>query len=314
MLNMTAAVSGKWVALEAYLPARAPVKIGILLLNESEDELLIRLCPDWAPFDFDEYEAEVWRGLGEDLQERARCMGATEALEWLETTGSHALRTTDLQVICFEDAETTLDDLYKRHILCLDGSDLHDTRPHQLAIVKPNGVRLRQLSRPNSSSQISLSRWFSVAAAATVMLSGQLLEKSPARTGLTLPALMNSYQRWPELSYNTASALHPVLVDLSIPESSFPVPQRHFRRKHTSATHVVKTFHIDPIVRIAKRPVIEVAVEKPLELSFPAELNPVPVSLVSSPPAELPRFKRRNPLVRFFAVVATPFRLLAQKS
>src|SRR6516164_6767565 len=81
----------RYWALELALPSRPPVHFGILLLDESSDELHLRLRPDAADLAAEE-DAEVLEALAADLEGKAREMGGRRLLDLLEDSLSNVLR------------------------------------------------------------------------------------------------------------------------------------------------------------------------------------------------------------------------------
>src|SRR5689334_25111388 len=107
------AQQGRYSILEAELPDSGLTPIGILLQDPDSDRLYLRLRRDWynvAP------EDEILPLLQDDLEVKAREMGAEQLLEWLETNASNDIRVTDRKTALVDDFERTLNRLYTRHI------------------------------------------------------------------------------------------------------------------------------------------------------------------------------------------------------
>src|ERR1700675_2936215 len=87
---------------------------GVLLQDPATDRLWVRLRRDWdelAP-----EEAEVLSAIEYDLASKAREMGATQLLKYLEDTLSNAVQVTGRREIPVEDFERALGRLYRQHV------------------------------------------------------------------------------------------------------------------------------------------------------------------------------------------------------
>jgi hypothetical protein len=107
------AQQGRYSILEAELPDSGLTPIGILLQDPDSDRLYLRLRRDWynvAPDD------DIFPLLQDDLEIKAREMGAEKLFEWLETNASNDIRITDRKTALVDDFERTLNRLYTRHI------------------------------------------------------------------------------------------------------------------------------------------------------------------------------------------------------
>ena len=107
---------GEWTLLIAHSPERPPQPIGVLFVDTGANRLYVRLKHDWWADFSSQDDAEVWCDLAEDLEQKAKEMGAVHFLDWLQNIASHALRITARQPIAFRDPEITLCILYQQHI------------------------------------------------------------------------------------------------------------------------------------------------------------------------------------------------------
>jgi SOS-response transcriptional repressor LexA len=96
------------------LPGSAPRNAGVLLEDPSTDRLWVRLRRDWE--EFAPEEAEVLAAIEYDLTSKAREMGATGLLRYLEDTLSNALLVTERREVVVEDFERALGRLYREHV------------------------------------------------------------------------------------------------------------------------------------------------------------------------------------------------------
>jgi len=92
------------------------VNVGILLEDPETDALLLRFRRDLEPLIEDREDREVLVALAEDLDRKAREMGAAKLFEYLESNVSNALRVTDREQVLVEDFERALDRLYRKNI------------------------------------------------------------------------------------------------------------------------------------------------------------------------------------------------------
>lgn len=116
MSDPQATKRGEWTLLVAELPGRRPQPIGVLFADIGANRLYMRLKQNWWTDFSSQDDAGVWRELAEDLEHKAKEMGAGHFLDWLEDTASHTLWITARQPISFRDPETTLGVLYQQHI------------------------------------------------------------------------------------------------------------------------------------------------------------------------------------------------------
>lgn len=90
-----------------YAPAGAsPRNIGVLLLDCPENSLYIQVREEWAGFP--EHDLDILSYLAEDLQLKARDLGAIQLVAYLEDTLSNTFRVTPREVIRTDDINATL--------------------------------------------------------------------------------------------------------------------------------------------------------------------------------------------------------------
>jgi phage repressor protein C with HTH and peptisase S24 domain len=106
---------GHYSLLIADLPGRGAQTLGILLLDEEQDELHIRIRRDWSALASDE-DAEVLEALEEDLGNQAREEGGRAVLQRLLDWTSGAVRVTDQEAVTVRNFERTLNELYRQHV------------------------------------------------------------------------------------------------------------------------------------------------------------------------------------------------------
>jgi phage repressor protein C with HTH and peptisase S24 domain len=96
------------------LPGAGRMNAGVLLEDPSTDRLWVRLRRDWDQFAPD--EAEVLSAIEYDLASKAREMGATQLLKYLEDTLSNAVQVTARHELLVEDFERALGRLYRENV------------------------------------------------------------------------------------------------------------------------------------------------------------------------------------------------------
>jgi SOS-response transcriptional repressor LexA len=104
-----------WWLLEAALPGRGAEPIGVLLHEPATDSLHLKLRRDWEAI-AEEEDAEVLRALADDLDRKAREMGAGALLALLEGTLSNAIRLSDRREVLAADPERAVARLYRDHV------------------------------------------------------------------------------------------------------------------------------------------------------------------------------------------------------
>jgi len=106
---------GQFSVVQADLPGKGPVNIGVLLQDPASDQLFLRFRRDWASL-VDEEELDVFPELADDLTRKASEIGSEQLLDYLESTASGTLRVTDREQVVVEDFPRAVDRLYRRHV------------------------------------------------------------------------------------------------------------------------------------------------------------------------------------------------------
>jgi len=104
-----------WWLIEAALPGRAVEPIGILLLEPDADSLYLKLRRDWDAIAGGE-DAEVLRALADDLDRKARELGAAALISLLEDYLSNTIRLSDRREVLAADPERAVTRLYREHV------------------------------------------------------------------------------------------------------------------------------------------------------------------------------------------------------
>jgi SOS-response transcriptional repressor LexA len=113
--NEFAPQQGEYSLVLANLPGRPRETIGVLLRDPKTDGLHVRFRRDWAAF-ADEEDTEVLAELENDLNSKAREMGATGVFAFLEDSASQAISITGREAVAVRDFDKTLRDLYREHV------------------------------------------------------------------------------------------------------------------------------------------------------------------------------------------------------
>lgn len=106
---------GRYSLLLCELPGQRPETVGVLLLDESTDQLHLRLRRDWEEFASDE-DREVLAEIEDDLLADARIRGARAVFDWLQGNASDTVRVSDAEAVEVHNFERTLSDLYREHV------------------------------------------------------------------------------------------------------------------------------------------------------------------------------------------------------
>jgi SOS-response transcriptional repressor LexA len=106
---------GQFSVVQADLPGRGLVNIGVLLQDPESDRLRLRFRRDWESL-VDPEETEVFSALAGDLAQKSIEMGPERLFEYLESTLSLSLRITDREPVLVEDFDRALGRLYRQHV------------------------------------------------------------------------------------------------------------------------------------------------------------------------------------------------------
>ncbi|MGH9612257.1 MAG: DUF3037 domain-containing protein [Bryobacteraceae bacterium] len=115
-MALVATREGFAVVLEAALPGRETLNIGVLLADPSSDELYVRLRRDWASISDDPEDIELLKALADDLELKSRELGAEALVGWLEDSLSNTIRISDRRAVIVEDFSLALDRLYHQNV------------------------------------------------------------------------------------------------------------------------------------------------------------------------------------------------------
>ena len=111
---------GQFTVVQADLPGKGLVNIGVLLQDPASDQLFLRFRRDWESLVeeslVDDDELDVFPELADDLSRKANEMGSEHLLKYLESTLSGALRVTDREPVVVEDFPRAVDRLYRQHV------------------------------------------------------------------------------------------------------------------------------------------------------------------------------------------------------
>jgi len=114
-MPLVSTATAQYAILAADLVGRGSTPLGILLEDVQNDTLYVRLRHDWQAI-ADEEETEVLRLLEDDLEAKARELGAGRLLAWLEENASASITVTDRSSVLVEDFPRALDRLYRQHV------------------------------------------------------------------------------------------------------------------------------------------------------------------------------------------------------
>jgi phage repressor protein C with HTH and peptisase S24 domain len=107
---------GSYVLLEAALPGRRPLNIGVLLIDPGTGRGWVRMRARYHDL-ADSEDAEVLEALEEDIRRKLSEAGAEACLRSLEDSLSNALRVSERRIVERVDAfSRVLDHLYDEHV------------------------------------------------------------------------------------------------------------------------------------------------------------------------------------------------------
>lgn len=107
--------TARYSIMQAELPGRGLVNLGVLLEDPQSDALHLRFRRDMDSL-VDEEDLEVLGGLADDLARKSGELGAGKLFEYLESTLSASVRVTDREQVLVEDFSRALDRLYRQHV------------------------------------------------------------------------------------------------------------------------------------------------------------------------------------------------------
>jgi len=106
---------GQYAVVQLALPGASPVNAGVLLLDPSTNNLHIRFRRDWDEIAEGE-DAEVMEALAGDIESKAREMGASQLLDWMEEHLSNVVRISDREEVMVDSFESSAARLYRQHV------------------------------------------------------------------------------------------------------------------------------------------------------------------------------------------------------
>jgi SOS-response transcriptional repressor LexA len=106
---------GQFSVVQADLPGRGLVNLGVLLQDPDADRLLLRFRRDWESL-VDPEETKVFSALAADLTQKSIEMGPERLFGYLESTLSGTLRITDREPVLVENFDRALGRLYHQHV------------------------------------------------------------------------------------------------------------------------------------------------------------------------------------------------------
>lgn len=106
---------GTYVLLEAALPGRPPLNIGVLLIDPVADRGWVRMRASYHDL-ADPDDAEVLEAIEEDIRRKLSEAGAEAYLQSLEDSLSNVLGVTERQAVAVDAFSRVLDRLYDEHV------------------------------------------------------------------------------------------------------------------------------------------------------------------------------------------------------
>jgi len=106
---------GKYCLVQADIPDRGLVNVGVLLQDPEANQLHLRFRRDMETL-VDEEDLEVLEALSNDLAAKAREMGAERLFEYLESTLAGAVRITDREAVLVDNFARALERLYRKNV------------------------------------------------------------------------------------------------------------------------------------------------------------------------------------------------------
>jgi len=101
--------------LQVDLPGSGLINLGVLLLDPEANHLYLRFRRDLETLAEDE-DLEVLSALADDLDRKARELGAEALIEYLEATLSASVRISDREPVLAEDFGRAVERLYRKHV------------------------------------------------------------------------------------------------------------------------------------------------------------------------------------------------------
>jgi len=115
VVTISGSRQGAYVLLEASLPGRSPLAVGLILIDPASDRGWVRLRERFENV-ADPEDAEVFAALEDDLRSRLSENGAASTLAALEDSLSNVLRVSERQTVAVDAFTRVLDRLYDEHV------------------------------------------------------------------------------------------------------------------------------------------------------------------------------------------------------
>jgi hypothetical protein len=307
-----------WACLEAHIPGRNALRIGVLLLENYSDSLHLKMRPHWWLELEGTEEYEVWEDLSEDFRNKAHMMGGKAFVDWLAESCSHVIRISSVQTVRLKQIETALADMYEAALADIYTDQLqtlHFDQPGHIgcangsATYQKLNAPLNWLRRFRENRGWNTFSTFQTAVAAIfvvfVILTAVHTRKT-AKTGNYNHQVIST-----ELSLRLPTHPRYETVLLNLSSSSGTYLRQLKRRKLHQRPSIVRTFVLVP--KVAHHPETEIAALEPPPCCDEREVNDLlPLFLQSEP--DLPEIRpRRSRFVRIMARVSTPFRFIASR-
>ena len=106
---------GRYAIVQAELPGRGLVNLGVLLQDPQLDSLHLRFRRDLDSL-VEAEDLELFLALPDDLERKSAELGAEKLFEYMESTLSGSLRVTDRQDVLVADFTRALDRLYRQQV------------------------------------------------------------------------------------------------------------------------------------------------------------------------------------------------------
>ena len=106
---------GRYAVVQVQTPEHGTVNLGVLLQDPATDSLRLRIRRDLESLVAEE-DLDVLAGLAQDLDDKAREMGAAKLFEYLEDTLSDSIRITEREEVLVDDFDRTVDRLYRKNV------------------------------------------------------------------------------------------------------------------------------------------------------------------------------------------------------
>jgi SOS-response transcriptional repressor LexA len=112
--TVSTARTGDYLVVQIATPGALVENAGVLLVDPENDTPYLRFRRDLA--DLDEDNADILEALPQDLELKARELGAKRLLDWLEENASGFVQVTDRERVLVDRFEKALNRLYERHV------------------------------------------------------------------------------------------------------------------------------------------------------------------------------------------------------